>query len=116
MDCHSSVRTRRGEAKKIDEYVPKNIPAVSISAKYLVETGPKKKSARSTRITVREVQIDLTKDCSKLEPTTSLKFIFEPEDWPMFSRIRSKITIVSETESPRIVRTATTKRVSSSAP
>ena len=40
--CHSSTKTKSGEARKIEEYVPKNIPAVSIRAKYLVETGPKK--------------------------------------------------------------------------
>jgi hypothetical protein len=58
--CHSDIKTRSGEARKIDEYVPKNIPAVSINAKYFVVIGPKKNRARSTRITVNEVQIDLT--------------------------------------------------------
>jgi len=56
----SCTHTKSGEARKIEEYVPKNIPAVSMSAKYLVVTGPKKKSAKSTRMTVREVQMDRT--------------------------------------------------------
>ena len=51
--------TSKGLARNIDEYVPKNIPAVSINAKYLVDTGPKKNKARSTRMTVSEVAIDL---------------------------------------------------------
>ena len=59
----------------MEEYVPKNIPAVSIRAKYFVETGPKKNNASNTRITVNEVQIDRTYDCSKLLPTISPKFI-----------------------------------------
>ena len=89
--------------------MPKNIPAVSIRAKYLVETGPKKNKARRTRITVREVQIERTNDCSKLLPTVSLKFILFTFAWFLkFSRILSKITIVSETERPKIVRIATT--------
>jgi len=58
--CLSDTNTKSGDARKIDEYVPKNIPAVSIRAKYLVETGPKKNNARSTKMTVNEVLIDLT--------------------------------------------------------
>jgi hypothetical protein len=53
-----SAYTRSGLARKIDEYVPKNIPAVSMRANTFVEAGPKKKSARSAIITVREVLID----------------------------------------------------------
>ncbi len=56
--CHSSTKTRRGEAKKIEEYVPKNIPAVNIKAKYFVDSGPKKKRDNKTIITVSEVKID----------------------------------------------------------
>src|SRR3990167_9560190 len=51
------------------------MPVVSIRAKYLVVTGPKKNKARSTRITVKEVLMDRTYDCSKLNPTISAKFI-----------------------------------------
>ena len=51
--------TNNGLAKKIEEYVPKNIPAVSIMAKTFVLVGPKNTSARRAMITVDEVAIDL---------------------------------------------------------
>ena len=50
--------TKSGLARKIDEYVPKNIPAVSIIAKTLVLDGPKKTKARSAIMTVDEVAIE----------------------------------------------------------
>ena len=60
--CFYSNRTKNGEARKIEEYVPKNIPAVSIKAKYLVDSGPKKNNASKTIITVTEVKMDLMYD------------------------------------------------------
>jgi len=36
-----STATSKGVAKKIDEYVPTIIPIRSVSAKWLVEVGPK---------------------------------------------------------------------------
>lgn len=50
--------TRSGDARKILEYVPKNIPIVSTSAKYRVDSGPNTNRARSTKITVSEVFIE----------------------------------------------------------
>ena len=73
------IRTIKGigesSAKKIEEYVPKNIPAINIRAKYEVVAGPKKNKARRTRITVKEVLMDRTYDCSRLLPTISAKLI-----------------------------------------
>ena len=51
--------TKSGLAKKIEEYVPKNIPAVSIIAKTFVLEGPKNTKARRAIMTVPEVAIDL---------------------------------------------------------
>ncbi len=59
MPCKLFTITRSGLARKIDEYVPKNIPAVNIMAKIFVLVGPKKTRARRTIITVEDVAIDL---------------------------------------------------------
>jgi len=56
--CVLLTITNNGLAKKIDEYVPKNIPAVSIIAKTFVLVGPKKTRARSVIITVEDVAIE----------------------------------------------------------
>ena len=98
----------------MEEYVPKNIPAVSINAKYFVDSGPKKKRDNKTIMTVREVKTDLIYDWFKLFPTVSLKISLLA--FLKFSLILSKITIVSDTDNPKIVSAATTKRVSTSAP
>lgn len=39
---HFSATIRSGEARNIEEYVPKTIPSVSTSAKCCVDSGPKK--------------------------------------------------------------------------
>ena len=52
-------RTNNGDARNIDEYVPKNIPAVSIIAKRRVESGPHIANAIRASITLRAVAIDL---------------------------------------------------------
>ena len=50
--------TSSGEARNMDEYVPKNIPAVIIIANTFVVAGPKNTRARSTMITVEDVAIE----------------------------------------------------------
>ena len=67
--CHSSTTTSKGLARNIEEYVPKNIPAVIIKAKYFVEAGPTNTSARSTRMTVSDVLIERVYTWLKLVPT-----------------------------------------------
>lgn len=59
LSCQPLTITNIGLAKKIDEYVPKIIPTVSVIANNLVLEGPKKTRANSTKIVVREVIIDL---------------------------------------------------------
>lgn len=106
--------TRSGLAKKTDEYEPKNIPAARVIANTLVDSGPKKNKASKTIIVESDVLIDRAYVSVKLLPTTSLKSV---DDFlVIFSRTRSNTTIVSFTESPKIVRSATTKRVSTSDP
>ena len=56
--CELLVITSNGLAKKIDEYVPKNIPAVSIIAKIFVLAGPKNTRASNAIITVDDVAIE----------------------------------------------------------
>ena len=58
--CKPSTITRSGEATKIEEYVPKNIPTIRTSAKFFVATGPKKNNAIRTKITVSDVFIERT--------------------------------------------------------
>lgn len=112
--CIPSAKIRSGEATNIDEYVPTAIPVIRTSENIFVASGPKKYRAKSTIITVSEVLIERANDCDKLLPTISSKLleIFSLK----FSRIRSKTTIVSEIEIPRMVKIATTNSVSISAP
>ena len=94
------------------------MPTVSMSAKFLVVSGPKKKSARSTKTTVSEVLIERTIVWFKLFPTVSSNgsFVFISSLRRRFSRTRSNTTMVSFMEIPSIAKSATTKSESTSAP
>ena len=67
------MTTSKGDARNIEEYVPKNSPTVRTRAKFFVEAGPKKYKESKTRITVKEVLIDLVKVWLKLMPTVFSK-------------------------------------------
>lgn len=60
--CKDSTITSRGDAKNIDEYVPKNIPTMSISEGYFIVVGPKKNKENKAKMTVSEVAKEREKD------------------------------------------------------
>ena len=112
--CHFSTTTRSGLAMNTDEYVPMKIPIQRMREKSFVDAGPKKKRVARTSITVREVLMERVNVCWSDLPTVVAKS-FEILCF-RFSRIRSKTTIVSCTDTPIIERRATTNNVSTSLP
>ena len=50
--------TSKGEASRIEEYVPTAMPMASTRAKCLVASPPKKNIARAARMVVTEVLIE----------------------------------------------------------
>ena|SRR3989344_1092471 len=79
--------TSKGEAKKIEEYVPAIIPMMSASEKYLVDWAPRKYSETKTIKTVSEVLMERVIVWFKDFPTTSSKDSFLARF--KFSRMRS---------------------------
>ena len=98
--CNFSRVTSRGEATKIDEYVPVMMPIRRTKAKSFVVVPPRKYSATRARKIVRDVLIERPNVCVTELPTISAKDCFDLESWlrRKFSRTRSKTTIVSCTE------------------
>lgn len=115
---YCSKSTRSGEARKIDEYVPKNIPIASMIEKSCVLLGPRIASESTMTKTMSDVLIDRINVCDKLSPTTAANATSFLDSFAIarFSLIRSKTTIVSDIESDKVVNSATTKSVSTSAP
>lgn len=114
----SSHTTKSGAAINTEEYVPKNIPRNITNARFCVDCGPQITSARRARRTVTEVIMDRVIVSEILFPTTLAN-----DSTNLFSsfvrrrsRMRSNTTIVSLTDTPRIVRSPTTKSVSTGIP
>src|SRR3989338_3836633 len=60
------IATKRGEATKIDEYAPRNIPSIKARAKYFILSPPKKNIAAEDKTTLKVLLIDRTKVCITL--------------------------------------------------
>ena len=86
------------------------IPISRASTKSLIAAPPNSSSARSVRTTVRLVMIDRPKVC-RIEWLT-MSANGSPACRALFSRIRSKTTIVSCTEKPMTVSIAVTNSAS----
>ena len=95
---------------KIEEYVPINMPIIKILIKEVKLIGPKNKILNNTKIVVPDVFTERAKVWFMLLPPNSLILLKLP--LIIFSRMRSKTTIVSLTEYPKIVRIAATKGIS----
>src|SRR5579875_3022501 len=94
-------------ALKIDEYVPLKMPISSVSVNVRMSSLPKMVSADSVNSTVSEVFSERDIVCIRLASTICSKVSTVRRC--MFSRMRSKTTIVSCTEKPTTVSKAVMK-------
>ena len=108
----SSV-TSSGEAIKMDEYVPTEIPIIKVNVNSFNESPPKKKIANNANNVVIDVLKERKKVCCTEVCTISAK---DRLFFNRFSRTRSITTIVSVMEYPRMVSNAAINGVPTSTP
>src|SRR3989339_246477 len=84
-----------GLATKMDEYAPTTKPIKRVRAKSLRVSPPKKRTAITIITVVKTVLIDRAMVSAMLIFIISDSFIFLPPSFLIFSRIRSKITMLS---------------------
>src|SRR3989339_91982 len=109
LDSFWCQRARSGGATKMDEYAPIANPTRRVRENSRNGSPPKIKRQDTINRTVNTVLIERAIVSQMEILTTSLNFFLARLGFFRFSRIRSKMTIVSLIEYPIIVRIAATK-------